>query len=60
MKSHVKIEERLRKRKTVGLYKLVGGSKNGELSSERVGDFLARNILEQEIRERLSALKSEY
>lgn len=38
-----------KKRRAVGLYELVGGSQNGELSSNKVEDFLARNILEPEI-----------
>ena len=44
----------------VGLYELIGGAKNGEVSSEVIGDFLARNILEPEIRERLLLWKSEF
>ena len=44
----------------VGLYELIGGAENGEVSSEVIGDFLARNILEPEIRERLLLWISEF
>ena len=48
------------KTKPVGLYELIGGAKNGETNLKVIEDFLARNILEPEIQERLSAWKSEF
>lgn len=42
-----------------GLYELVGGSENGEVNSRVVEDFLTRNTLDPETRERLLTWKEE-
>ena len=41
MRSKMGTKERVKKREAIGLYELVGGSQNGELSSNKVEDFLA-------------------
>ena len=46
-----KLKERTAQKQPIGLYKLVGGQKNGELSSEIIKRFLAHNVLDLKTRE---------
>jgi len=48
------------KTKPVGLYELIGGPKNGDLTLEDIEDFLTRNTLDPESRERLLAWNEEF
>ena len=46
-----KLKERTAQKQPIGLYKLVGGQKIGELSSEIIKRFLAHNVLDSKTRE---------
>jgi len=59
VKSNTKTKERTKERKVTGLYELIGGSKNGELSSGKVEGFLTQNILDLKTRERILLWKKE-
>jgi len=48
-----------RRRKTIGLYELIGGKKSGELTSKKIEKFLAQNTLDLKTRERALEWKKE-
>ena len=59
MELHMKIKERVKEGKPAGLYRLIGGKKNGELTSEKIEKFLTKNILDLRTRKRASEWKKE-
>lgn len=55
----MKVKETIKQREPIGLYELIGGSKNSELSSNVIENFLDQNILDLKTRKRLLAWKKE-
>ena len=55
----MKVKETIKQKEPIGLYELIGGSQNSELSSKVIENFLDQNILDLKTRKRLLTWKKE-
>jgi len=55
----MRAKETIKQKEPIGLYDLIGGSQNNELSSKIIENFLDQNILDLKIKKRVLAWKKE-
>ena len=55
----MRVKEKIKQKKPIGLYELIGGSQNSELTSKSIENFLAQNTLDLKTRERVLEWKKE-